>query len=498
MSNPLASTLSLTGFSAGPTQKPPLHPEQEQVSSAFADDLYLDPSQDTSQYSALKVPPVEDNSEFFPDLDEDQGDPQEVIAAKKPFPLKKRSQFLWYPQPYKADVWTPERLREQNGFVVDSSTKQKRPATWRERLDWINHDKTFSGVWNCQIPTSIHQSTEIRFADLTFTLPSGAEDVAAFVSRLDAGSGSIRMNFTKSQLAPIFGSVQNFGKADYSIIPYTIRIVELHTNLPDEFKIELTTAKVGKGVQHWIRNAGIHNRSDANSHASHCHVVGRQVHRVSSTDAVDLFIADESVYNTGDFYRWLNADEARIWQDVNEARVKGKPDTLHIPCGPDDMIRCHTILQGIVQTEHAFLHAASKKYEHERPQIVQDEHARDVHEVSAKAVEEFLRTTFAKIDKSQIMMRLEDVCLSLSPLRSQGNTGMADLKRKSAAIVKNNISGRLEGCYYPSFSCRIQIGYTVCDHKSQEATAGKLKQTAGGGKSTAIYSMPKKSFLPGF
>lgn len=495
MPDPLGNTLSLAGYSAPEKQTSSLHVEQDDVSGAFNDDLlYSDPAQETSQYSAMKIPPIEDHSEYFPDLDDDQADPDETIPIKKGFVLQKRNQFKWLPQPYKADVWDAERLREQNGFVVDKTTKQKRPAQWEERLNFLKHKDSYSGVWNCQIPTSIHKSNEVRFVDMTFTLPSGADDVAAFVNRLESGAGSIRMNLTKSQLAPIFAGVLNFGKNDYSIIPYTIKIVELHAHLPDEFKIELTTSKVGKGTQHWIRNAGIHNRSDANSHASHCHVVNRQVHRVSSNDEVDLFVADDTVYNTGDFYRWLNANEARIRQDVEEARVKGKRDTLHIPCGPADMIRCHTILQGIVQTEHMFLHEASKKYDHPPPQIVKDEHNRDVHEVCAKAVEDFLKMTFAKIDKSQIMMRLDDVCLSLSPLRSQGNQGLSDLKRKAAAIVKNNISGRLEGCYYPSFMCRIQIGYTLCDHKNEPSGAGK---SSSSNTKSHSFKSGASSFLPG-
>jgi len=497
--NPLASTLSLTNFSA-----PSRNDEDKsntvgaQLDTSAFNDFYED-GFDPSNYEAVSMPVDLEKAD-------DENNNQAVLRSRLgPIPIRKRNQYLWAPTPYQADIDNIEELRKLNGEISDPKGG-KRAATWRDRLDFVNNPETYTGSFMCQIPLPIHNPQQSKFVDLTFTLPKGCEDVVGFAQRLVNGNGSIKMSFTRQQLAAVFKNIPNLGKNDWSIIPYTIRIVELHANLPDDCIIQFSTARVSKderskGRQQWIRSAGAHNTSDgSNSMASaHSHVIYRNIHRVSTTEAVDLFIADDELYNSGDFHRWVNCDEDRIWQEFEDCRCKDRPKTLHIPCGPDDMIRCLTVLQGLAQTEHKALIDLSEKFDHPVPKITQNDKGNWVHEVSADAVQHLLGRTFEKIDKHKIMMRLEDVALTLSPLRSQGQQGMNDISKKANAIAKDNLPGRCIGAYYPEFMCRIQISYVVCDHPPKQggskissllSSSATRPNVSNPKKTSGIYSMP--------
>ncbi len=501
MSDPLSSTLSLTSFSNGRGDDEP------SVTSAFASTDPFEEVQDVSQYESLTMPSVLENQD--PNAYGEPNHSKSMLRSTvNPFPIRKNTQYLYHPTPYKADLLSAEEIRELNSTVVDKKhPKGERPAQWRESLDFVNHPQTYTGSFMCQFPLQIHNPQLIKFADLTFTLPAGLDTVTDLVRRIDAGNGQLKLSFTPQQLAGVFGKVPNLGRNDWSIVPYTIRIVEMHANLPDDFTIQLSTAKVtkddrSKGRQHWVRNAGGHNRSEGtgSTASAHSHIVYRNIHRTSLHEQVDLFIADDELYNSGDFHRWLNADEERVWQEVHDCRVHGRHDTLHVACGPDDMIRCHTVLQGLVLTENDELIRLSKQFDHPVPKIVQNEHSQDVHEVSAKAVEHLLNSLFEKIDKHKIMMRLEDLAITLAPLRSQGREGLKDLQKKADAMAKHHLPGRPSDCYYPEFLCKIQIAYTTCDHpprhKSSISSSGTGHHLSKP-KSSGIYSMPTKAFLPG-
>lgn len=468
--------------------------------SASAFDNEFEDQADNSHYESLDTQPEFDYGDIT-SFNAEEDPKQRVLRSRMdPIPVRKNNQYLHNPTPYQTDVLSIDKLRSLNEPVNDKNAPGgKRPRTWRESLDLVKHPDTYCAGFMCQMPLDIHNPAETKFADLTFTLPSGCENVVDFVKTLTANDGALKLTLSPQQLTAAFGKVPNLGRNDWSIIPYTIRLVELHANLPDDFSMQLTTATVSKnearkGKQHWIRNSGSHNCCDASTAANsaHSHIVYRDIHRVSSTDAVDLFIAPDHLYNSGDFYRWLNADEDSIWQEFKKSQVKNNPETLHVQCGPDDMIRCATVLQGLVQSEHAELCRLSKKFNHPGPAIVEDEHSNSVHAVSAKAVEQILNEAFDKIDKDKIKMRLEEFSLTLAPLRSNGRKGLFDLKSRVNKMAEYISEGRPSKCYFPDFMARIQIAYTLCDHqpRSHSVASAKSKKT-GSKKAEGIYSMPE-------
>lgn len=317
-----------------------------------------------------------------------------------------------------------------------------------------------------------------------------------------ANNGTIPLKLKVDQLKQAFGSAPNIGENEYSIIPYHIRIVEEHAELPTEFKMEFTSMKVSKDgkktdkVNVWSNPSGVSNVGEK-SNSSFAHVINRKVHRIAAGEKVDLFIAPK-LYNTALFWRWLNCDQDKVWQEFDDCvAAADEPDMLELRCGPDDMILCDTILQAIAITEHQQICRLSKEFDHPLPRLTTNKHDQKVHIISAKAIDKILSDIFSQINRDKIMMRLSELTVNLTPLRTTGNQGMNDVAKICQDLMQYNTPGCTNSAYYPNYLCRIEIAYCLCDHPvKQQADRLKIpKSTIPTSnnkriKSSSLYPLP--------
>lgn len=298
------------------------------------------------------------------------------------------------------------------------------------------------------LPEKIHHRT------LHFSLSSENQLKNADIFKKLDDDASLKFVLNGSLLADNENLIKN-KLIRYHWKPLHIRLIEEHNRLPISLDMQLTTkipdnAEESKVRQEWVSPTGISNSGIVH----YVSVPGTK--RISKSDQVSLYVADEALLNSADANRWLEVDEILFKQTLAGFR-QGQ---FYLVAAPElDHYIAANPVQFLVITEFKRLIELSAKLD--PPEILGEGNNRKSIKVHQEPLDFIAAQKFQLYNKNKLLMRVEDFELSLTPINTEN--WKIDLEAYMSRCSKNMMSEN----NVPQYTAKIEIAYENYSANSQ-------------------------------
>lgn len=414
-----------------------------------------------------------------------------AVFCKCPEGIKvsKPTAFNLNPHLHIDDVCSVDDLKDKNGWVTGKNGKDRR-AKWMDRC--VTDPSKFA-AFHTRFPDLPHRSRGVlSHLDFGFTLPSESLKVDSLIKHAEA-DGSIQMRINSKAVNSGFGV--NFGKGPNFIVD-EVRILEQYSNLPITYEaIFSASAPHDNGFNtEWSTPVGVHQHgSDAARSGVFHHVIpaGGVGNIKGKTEEKTLFLA-KSTYNTPHFSRWIRVNSTKLLHELDDCRSSKDKDYVRITAPPEDIVKAENVLQFIVLNEWIRLYHLSADQNIQIPMVDQPnkDEKKFYFYVSYKIMKDVIREHLESVDQASMVMRMDNLTLTLSPLLKNYITvqttdkktkkteseritqGMHDLKTKVKSILDTAVdNGRADNDLYPRFFCVVRVSGEEYQGSSSEDTS---------------------------
>jgi hypothetical protein len=457
-------------------------------------------------------------------LDADPVNPEETFECLDPPIRIGKGGFYIDPLLYKVDNTRSDReIHEMNKYYdpVDNQKKGAKlapePITWRMALLGELEDvKRFVIRWPMKPSSRLHVTSGIiHHRDFVFQTRSESMHIREFYARPKAKDslnnrtpiadehGEFSLSFTANQLRTLLErQVPGVGQNEYDVIPYRIELRNEFSNLPVTYHATLTAAAPrGGGSVQWSTPTGGHTMGKLNydTGVTH-HVIYREQRIQSESEQRVLFEADPR-YNSAEFSRWINVDRAKLLQELEESRGDVERQFAFIPCPPETAVEAQTILQFVCIDEWERLGRVCREKNLSVPSTSMV-NQQLTFKIPFEALEYVISDHLRMINRDSMVMKLDDLKLTLVPLRQKGIQGPS-----SQSIGENDIHQLIEKIglahtpgqigvmgLYPSYACTIRIYYELYTGNQPSGSSN----TNSSNSSSSISKTQRLTSPPGF
>lgn len=363
-------------------------------------------------FSTVNVKLVKTKKEYDPREVEDVDEKHIVRQFEESIKIGiKPESFMWDPKTCHQDVATADEIRRMNGAAPDG----KGHATWKDCL--FPGAKAKHKEFHCRFPIPPFKSTgDIRFFDLTFSLPCESMTVAEFFDRIkdDDKTGSFSMKVSNENLKNGFGN--EFCK---EILVHKIEIVNQRNVLPVTFKGKLTSNRLGDESERmalgWSRPLGVHQHSSNMDKSQVYHHIIYPKQEIRGKHGETLFLANPN-YNSSLFAEWVNVDGDRLLMELAEARDPLDPEYVKFDAPPVDSVEPSNMLQYVLLRYFKKVAAVSSSLDKTVPKCERPDSGSSRHVLTAsyEAMKTVICSYLELVNRNATIMNMSDVTWTIS------------------------------------------------------------------------------------
>jgi len=300
---------------------------------------------------------------------------------------------------------------------------------------------------------------KIRYFTFTASLPTDTMTHTDLLSYLEKDP-TIRIPITPEMLSLLISESAFIGNpaVRYHIKPFHIKIIEEHNELPIPFNVQLTSKLPNVTTrQQWVSPTGP-NIYGGEVLPMLNYVTLPGIKRTSTEDHINLYLGSEHILNDPDAIRWLDVNEDYL---KTQMKSKIKPGGAHYFIEvPEQRYTATDVLQFIVVSEFDRIIKLSMNSDLVRnvdlPVIITAANQVKMFQINAAVLNHIIDQKFMSYNKKQLLMRLEDLYITLTPMRQLDRQWHKDLT--TLANTMKQAPPYQQG-YYTRYYVKIQIAY---------------------------------------
>lgn len=349
----------------------------------------------------------------------------------------------------------------------DTSIHETKQSNTTTTLNKNLDNKLFHFAWH-EAPVI---ADKIRYMTFTITLPSETMTHVELLSLLERDP-VMKFNIQQEMLSLLKNESPYISNPTvrYHIKPLHIKIIEEHNELPISFNIQLTTRIPNTTTrQQWISPIGP-NLYGGEILPTLNYVTTPNINRTSIDDQINLYIADEYKLNHPEASRWLDVNELYLRAQMQQALKQNSFYTIEAP--ESHRYTASNVLQFIVVSEWSRIIALCEHFHKPLPKIVEVDNKTKVFHVDSSVFNYIIDQKFQIYDKNQLLMRLEDIYITLTPIRQLDKQWHKDL-----SIVTNRIKNNNNTNPFIKYYLKLQIAYENYSGNKNESLSSSSSTT---------------------